>query len=167
MDKRWIYIIIIFIIGCACLFIVAESSTTIGVANVNLGKFTISIPDSFNIDEDNAKFIRLINRNTGEKITIKDLGKDADINSSMQTELDKIKLNENISVIKETSYKYGNATLPGIYFELTDYSNNEYYFKKLNHTFSIELSGFKDNSTDHIDSIIDSLRRDPKQKQDE
>lgn len=169
MDKRWIYIIIIFILGCACLFFVASHSSTIGVANVNIGKTTMTIPDSYNIEQSNAKFVKLVNRKTNEKIIVKDLGKGSHIQSSITSKMDELADNESISLIEDINMKKGNLTLPGIHYEkLPDNADYyEYYFTKLDHTFSIKLENFNDNFTDDINPIIDSLRRDPKQKPDE
>ena len=39
MDKRWIYIIIILLIGVTALFFIVESSTTLGSAETYVHKF--------------------------------------------------------------------------------------------------------------------------------
>ena len=75
MDRRWIYIIIIFIIGFAALFYIAESSTTVGSAVIGINTFTTSIPDDYNIENSQNDYATLIKRQTHEKIYIKDEGK--------------------------------------------------------------------------------------------
>ena len=75
MDKRWIYILIIAVIGITCLFFIAESSTTIGKATVKVGHYITTLPDSFNINKNGEEYAKLINRKTNERIFIKDLGK--------------------------------------------------------------------------------------------
>ena len=46
MDKRWIYILIILIIGVISANLIIGSSNTVGTANTNLDKFTVSLPHS-------------------------------------------------------------------------------------------------------------------------
>ncbi len=168
MDRRWIYILIIAIIGIICLFFIVESSTTIGSANVNINTFTSAIPDSYNIDEEGAKFLKIINRKTGEKIIITDLGKGDYIKTNISAKLDSLNAKEDVTLIKNTTVTAGEYKLPSIYFEANDKINQISYIKEYNHTFSIECRYFKDNATmaENVELILNGLKPDFKQKQD-
>ena len=170
MDKRWILIIIIAIIGIGCLYLIVESSNVVGSANSNIDKFIITIPDSFNIEKSTSDELRLINRANGERINIVYLGKGSDMNQNISDKMEALYENENITIMKNTKIKINNETLPSIYFEkLPNNSINQIAFlTKFNHKFSIECSNFKDNATikEKIEQINETLKKDFKQKQD-
>ena len=170
MDKRWIYILIICIIGVSCLYLVADSSTTIGKATVKVNAYLITIPDSFNIDNTGGQYAQLINRNTKEYINVVDLGKGDLIEQSMDEKIDSLKNNESFSNIDKFTLKIDKESLPSISYESYDNDkiNQVSYFTKCNHTFSIESTNFLKNDTikDNVKFIIDSLAPNYKQKQD-
>ncbi|MBQ6099768.1 MAG: hypothetical protein IJL02_07915 [Methanobrevibacter sp.] len=170
MDKRWIYILIIFIIGISCLYLVADSSTTIGKATVKVNAYLITIPDSFNIDNTGGQYAQLINRNTKEYITIVDLGKGDLIKQSVDEKTDSLENNGSFSNIDKFSLKIDDDSIPSISYESYDNNtiNQVSYFTKYNHTFSIESTNFLKNDTikDNVKFIIDSLAPNYKQKQD-
>ena len=64
MDKRWIYFIIILVIGFSGLYYIVGTSTTVGSAIVGINSFTLTVPDSFNIENNDHGFASLINRQT-------------------------------------------------------------------------------------------------------
>lgn len=167
MDKRWIYILIIAIIGISCMFLIVESSTTIGKATVKVDNFLITIPDSFNIHNDGSDYADLINRKTNERILVKDLGKGDRIEEKMSEVYESYSNNESYYNVKNVTV---NDTIPTIYYE--DYNNtiNQINFiTKFNHTFSVKSSHFHDNATieENAEFIIDSLVPNYKQKQDD
>ncbi len=168
MDKRWIYILIIFIIGVACLYFIVDSSTTVGKANIYLNTFTITVPSEYNIEDSGETQLQIVNKKTKERIIIKDLTKKKDIHTEMQDRLDALNANENITLIKNTTIVNKNQTYPSIYYEkVTGTINRMTFFNNYKHGFSIECSNFHDNRTieEHTLFIIDNLRPDYKQKQ--
>lgn len=170
MDKRWIFILIIFIIGCSCLYVIVDSSSILGSANTYVGKFTVSLPSEYNVEESGSDFVSLVNRNTNEKISIMDFGKNFNVDK-FQGEITLEYLeNENITSIQDTAFKYGKLSLPSTYYVMLPNNtvNQDIYLTEYNHTFVIEATNFKDNATmqHDIKSLIDSLKPDPKQKQD-
>lgn len=170
MDKRWIYILIILILGCVCLYFIVDSSTTLGHANTYVGKFTVTLPNGYNVYDDGSDYVIIINRNTNEKITVTNLGKAYDTKKLMGEIRLELNENENISLIRDTEFKCNNVSEPSIYYEmLPDNTANQcLYITVHKHTFLIEAENFKDNATMHrdISSLIDTLKPDPKQKQD-
>lgn len=168
MDKRWIYILIILIIGVICLFFIVESSTTVGTANVNLDTFTLTMPSDYNIEDSNGGYLEIYNKNTREKLAIKDLGKKNNFSSEMGNKLSALEANENVTLIKNTTITCKNITAQSIYYEKVQGTiNRATYFNKYNHSFSIESYNFHDNSTmeKNIIFLMDNLRPDYKQKQ--
>lgn len=170
MDKRWIYILVIAVIGIAALFVVAESSNVIGTANLNLGKFIISVPNSYNIEDSDGSEIILINKQTHEKIVIEDLGKKVDYDSEFDNELSILNDNEDVIIINNTTNKSDEKALYSIYYNNTnkDTVNQIVYLSQYKHTFLIEATHFHDAKVinENINFIIDSLKPDYKQKQD-
>ena len=170
MDKRWIYIIIIAIAGIGCLYLISETSNNIASANINVNKFIITVPQTFNIEKSGGDDIRLINRENGERITVVYLGKGTDIDQKMEDKLDLLSKNGNITVMETTTTKINNKTIPIIYYEKLPANsvNQVAYINKFDYQFSIECSNFKNNATitDHIEFITGSLKKDFKHKQD-
>lgn len=170
MDKRWIYILIIFIIGVTCAYLIVESSDTVGSANININKFTVTLPSEFNIDTKKDQYLLLIDRKTQEKIEIKDLGKGNDIDSNISYELYQLKDNANVTLINDSSLKIGNETFSSIYYEkIPDYTNRITFVSKYDHLFSIDCKMFHDNQKiiNDTQKIIDSIKPDYKQSQDD
>lgn len=170
MEKQWIYIIIILIFGVACLFFIVDSATTLGSANVYVDKFTVTIPDSLNVDESGKTLVKLINRKTNEMITIEDLGKGDLVNKDMSSRMNKLANYGEISEIENSTVQVNGKILPTIFYKnsTNDNINQATYFLKHNHTFLIIVTDFQDNNTllNDIDFIINTLTPDYKQKQD-
>ena len=77
MDKRYFLIIIIFILGCLCMFMVEESSDIIGSASVSFDGYTFSIPNGFTLMNTYDTSIIINNPKTGLFISIYTLEKDS------------------------------------------------------------------------------------------
>lgn len=166
MDKRWIYILIIAVIGITCLFFIAESSTTIGKATVKVGHYITTIPDSFNINKNGEQYAKLINRKTNERIFVKDLGKGDLIKNNMSERLESLNFDEQYSNVKNITLDGG---IPCVYYED---SNNTFniisYTNKYNHTLLVKCTSFRDNKTMLEDAkyVIDSATPNYKQNDD-
>ena len=168
MDKRWIYIIIILIIGISALYAIASSSYTIGRATVDVNTFVITLPDSFHIDDTDKYYASLIDRETNEKLNVIDLDNADSIDDLIQEEYKDCKKDKSLKIENETT-SYDNITIKTIYVISDDgVINSSSYFMKFNHTFNIEASNFKDKDSieNNIKFIIESLAKDYKQKQD-
>ncbi len=168
MDKRWIYILIILIIGLVCLFFIVDSSSTLGKANVNIGKYTVTIPDSMNVENNDKNNLFLIDRSNNEKIAIKTY--DGNYTDEKYNQVLNL-LEENSSVIdiENTRIKLNNNTLPTLCYKTEDSDNyNQIFFLyQYNSTFIIKCSNFHDNSTlnKDVEFIAKTMKIDYKQKQ--
>ena len=158
MDKRWIYILIILIIGLSALYYIASSSDSIGQATVDVNTFVITLPDSFNIDGTDKATATLINRNTGEKLTVQDFGKGNHIKEVHTNNTVNNSNNENIVKIDNDTIKYHNITIYTVYMTSSDNTTNATsYFMKFNHTFTITACNFKnhDSINNNVKYIIE------------
>lgn len=169
MNKKWIYIIIILIIGFSGLYYIVSTSTTVGSAMVGINAFLFTVPDSFNIENNDHAFASLTNRETKEKIYIKDLGKDKSVDKNFEKEVFVIESNENLTILNNTTEKYNDMTSKVVYCNNT--VDNTLYkvsvFKKYNHTFLIKSSNFKNPTTlnEKTHFVMDTLKQDHKKKQ--
>lgn len=168
MDKRWIYIIIILIIGISALYVIVSSSNTVGSAIVDVNKFIITLPDDFNIQDNDKEYSILINRNTNAKIVVKDLGKGNFVNERLKNDSD-IYHSGDYKEIKNKTFDYEDIKVKTIYGIGEDNKiNSTAYFMKFDHTFNIKTNNFKDIDTieEKVKFIISTLQRDYKQSQD-
>lgn len=169
MDRRWIYILIILIIGISALYCIASSSNNIGRAIVDVDKFVITIPDSFNIDETDKSTAALINRATNEKIGVTDWGKGNFINKIYQDEVTSAQNDEQIVKYENVTGFYHDIKIKTIYKTTSNNKiSSDTYFMKFNHTIEIEARDFhdKDSIEKNVHFIMDTLNKDYKQKQD-
>ncbi len=170
MDRRWIYIIIIFIIGFAALFYIAESSTTVGSAVIGINTFTTSIPDDYNIENSQNDYATLIKRQTHEKIYIKDEGKGNLTEKVFNEKMSSMENNPNITRISQSKEVYNNVTFNVIEYEriFNNNTNKAFVFMEYKHTFLIESTNFKNPNTltEKTRILLDTLQPDYKKTQD-
>lgn len=168
MDKRWILILIIFLVGVAALYFVVDTSNTVGKAVVAVNTYTITVPETYNIENSETYLATVINRATGEKITVEDVGKGNDVDDMYEQELTDIQSASNVTTINHTTEKYKNTTLKTIYYEKSNKINKISVFTKFGHTFTITSEKYKDIDTlnEKTHFILDSLKQDYKKSQD-
>ena len=165
MDKRWILILIILIVGCTCLYYIVDSSTTVGDAITVVNKSVITLPSDFTIDSDTKSSATLINKNTNENIVIKDLGK-----SDSAFDCFKDDLNSLDNIINNSTLNINNITAYEIDFQnLTTKSNTTLvYVYSSNHTFNIKFDGYENQNelNQDLNFIVSTISPDFKQNQD-
>ena len=168
MDKRWILILIIFLIGVAALYFVVDTSNTVGKAVVAVNTYTITVPETYNIENSETYLATVINRATGEKITVEDNGKGNTTEDMYSIELIGVQSKPNVTSINHTTEKYRNTTLKTIYYEKSNTINKISVFTKFGHTFTITSEKYKDIDTlnENTQFIFDSLKQDYKKTQD-
>lgn len=169
MDKRWIYVIIIFIIGFTAMYYIADTSTTVGKAIVSVNTHLVTVPDSFNIEGNEYNYALLVNRQTKEHIFIKDLGKGDLIGKNFEEEAGNLETNQNVTKISYTTEKYNQKSYNVIEYETANGKHNKIlFFTENHHTFKIKSTDFKDMKTleKNTKFIIDTFRPDHKKKQD-
>ncbi len=175
MDRRWSIIFLILILGVGCMFLIAITSTTVGSAIVDINKSTVSMPDGFSKGASTEGSLELINKNTDEKIYIKDLGtndisKDSfykklvtvqNSNDLIQDRFHGNKTNTFNNVITYTIY-YTNAS------DSKAFNCSMSYIYSAGHTFYIKMSGFTniDKLNSDLGFIVSTIQPDYKKSQD-
>ena len=117
MDRRWIAILIILIIGIGCGYFIAQHSSTIGHAIADVSKSTVSIPYGFSAGLADEKSLVIENKNTKEKMYIEDLGPGDTAKKSLEYKLGKI--SEDNEIIDNTTI----TTPDGIKVYITHYTD--------------------------------------------
>lgn len=170
MDKRWIYILIILIIGVAALVAIVDSSTSVGSAVVSVHTYTTTLPKGYNIEISETDYASVINRQTDEKVTIKYCGKGNLIDENFEKKLTDLQNNENVTKINKTKDKYNNITFKTVNYEKMPNNtvNKILVFMKYGHTFTIESKNYHDLDTlnEKTNYVLDTLKPDYKKSQD-
>ena len=164
MDKRWILILIILIVGCACLYYIVDSSTTVGDAITVVNKSVITLPSDFSIGSDDKSSVTLINKNTNETIFIEDLGKSDSAFNHFEEDLNSLDIlnNSTLNINNITTYKIDMQNLT------TKSNTSLVYVYSSNHTFAIKFNGYKDQNelNQDLNFIVSTISPDFKQNQD-
>lgn len=169
MDKRWILIIIIAIIGLSSMYLIVDESMTVGSAITTFSKTTITIPEGFSVEDTSNNLLTLYNKNNNEKIEIYDFGKGNTI-KEMQTNItSEILEEEGLNNVTNRTINLEDTEISQTI--LKNGSNSKVvisYFYKYNHTYSIIMTGYKklNTTTQDLDCILYTLRPDYKQSQD-
>ena len=169
MDKRWILIIIIAIIGLSSMYLIVDESMTVGSAITTFSKTTITIPEGFSVEDTSNNLLTLYNKNNNEKIEIYDFGKGNTI-KEMQTNItSEILEEEGLNNVTNRTINLEDTEISQTI--LKNGSNSKVvisYFYKYNHTYSIIMTGYKklNTTTQDLDWILCTLRPDYKQSQD-
>ena len=169
MDKRWILIIIIAIIGLSSMYLIVDESMTVGSAITTFSKTTITIPEGFSVEDTSNNIVTLYNKNNNEKIEICDFGKGNTV-KEMQTNITaEILQEEGLNNVTNRTFNLDDTEINQTI--LKNGSNSKVvisYFYKYNHTYSIIMTGYKklNTTTQDLDCIFYTLRPDYKQSQD-
>ena len=169
MDKRWILIIIIAIIGLSSMYLIVDNSMTVGSAITTFSKTTITIPEGFSVEDTSNNILTLYNKNNNEKIEIYDFGKGNTI-KEMQTNItSEILEEEGLNNVTNRTINLEDTEISQTI--LKNGSNSKVvisYFYKYNHTYSIIMTGYNkvNTTTQDLDWILCTLRPDYKQSQD-
>lgn len=172
MDKRWIGILIILIAGCACMYYIVDTSTTVGNSITVVNKTVVALPNDFSIDDSTSNSAKIINENTLEKVYFKDLGKKDVALDNFNKKLNDLQNNPNIKINNNSTVNINNITVYKIDCEnlTTENATNISfcYAYTCYHTFSIQFKNYKDSSKleKDLDYIVSNMKADFKQSQD-
>lgn len=171
MDKRWILLLTILIVGCACMYFIADSSTTVGNAITVVNKSVVTLPNDFGIGNSEKNSVELIGKHSDEKIYIEDFGRKDVALESFKENLSEFSHNSQYKVIKNTTENISNITTYKIYLE--DYTKENAtnttitYIYSYNHTFMIKIDGSNQNQKeDDLNFVIRTIEHDYKQGKD-
>lgn len=171
MDKRWILIIIIAIIGISGMYNIVSNSTSIGTPITSLNKTIVTIPDDYTTGDSDKKSTELFNKSyVDEKVYIEDLGKNNISLAKFNQKLDSLSRDSNIKIIKNVSNITDGIDVHTIYYQKLDNADkyeSVSYVTCINHTFYFKLYGY-DNIEDMnypLTFIVDTLQPDYKRTQ--
>ena len=171
MDKRWILLLIILIVGCTCMYFIVDSSTTVGNAITVVNKSVVTIPNDFGIGNSEKNSVELIGKNSDEKIYIEDFGKKDVALESFKENLSEFSHNPKYKIMKNTTENISNITTYKIYLE--DYTKENAtnttiaYIYSYNHTVMIKIDGSnQDQKEEDLNFIIRTIKHDYKQGKD-
>lgn len=168
MDKRWILILIILIIGLGLMYCTADNSNTVGSAITTFGKTTITIPDGFSVGETESNSEELFKKGSTEVIRIYDFGKDSgDKNILKNLTKEYIAINEYKNISYNTT-KIDNIKIHQAMLETHNDTHVISSFYLYEHTYILDMSGYKDmNSLNKdLEFILDTIHPDYKQSDD-
>ena len=173
MDKRWLGILIILIVGCCCMYFVATSSDSVGLSITKVNKTLITLPSDFSIEDTEKGSAKIINWNTNQTIHIKDLGKQDNAFDKFQEKINELKKDPKIKINGNSTRNISGK--PTYTIDITnttsgnpDNSTIAYVFT-CNHTFVLKLKNYKDNKNklNHdLDFVVKNMKIDYKQSQD-
>ena len=171
MDKRWIIIIIILIVGVSSLYFIVNDSMRLGKAIDTIDNVIITLPTDFKIGEKTQTSVELMNRNTDERIKIELIKQKNRANMLMKSKLKELGSDDCVKDVKNHTQKISNITTYTISYQNVtsdtpvNYTMN--FINKLNKTFIITTCDY-DNDTAQLKDltyVIDTIRLDYKIKE--
>ena len=172
MEKRWIGILIILIIGCSCMYFLVESSTTVGNAITVVNKTVVTLPGHFSIEDTGSNFAKITNKDTNEKVSFKDLGKKDIALDSFNNKLNELKKDYGINVINNSTIDLNNTKVYKIECQNLTTENTTNisicYTYTCYHTFLVQFKNYNDNTNlnKDLEFLIGNMKPDFKQSQD-
>ncbi|WP_405284089.1 hypothetical protein [Methanobrevibacter sp.] len=171
MDKRWIIIIIILIVGFSSLYFIVNDSMRLGKAIDTIDNVIITLPTDFKIGEKTPTSAELMDRDADKKIKIELIKQKNKASVLMKNKTKTLKSEGDVADVKNYTQKIANITTYSIsYKNVTtetpvNYSMN--FINKLNKTFIITTCDY-DNDTAQLKDltyVIDTIRLDYKIKE--
>lgn len=163
MDRRWIAIIAILILGLSGMYYATVISPTVGNAITTVNDIIVTLPLGFELEENDIDFATIYDKNKDESFFIQYL---ADGNQSLKEYKKAVKFFKN----NDTVEIIGNESDDGVHtLFYKDLSNNRSYsasyFCKFDRTLLVKM-GTSDDVKNHkgdLKYIIDNMRPDYKQ----
>lgn len=168
MDKRYLLIIIILIMGLFTLYFITDASYTIGSASATLGEYTFSLPQGFMVEHSEKKHASIYN-DDGVYIHVDVINKNRDNYNNTLNYLS----SNNIPIISSGSVNINNIVVDSVFYNKTEYNStinrNEsvcgafFIFEKFNAPFKIEVTHFdfenKDLIIEYVSYIVESINK--------
>jgi len=164
MDKRWIGIILILIIGLFSMYLIVDNSTSVGNACTVVGDESVTVPPGLKIGNTDALSATLYNPSNNDTIIIKFIGKGDTAQKEYKNSLNSLKQHSNINIIK---HEKNNDTYMIQYENITSKNPKELqaFVAKDNRTISMKFIKYTDadKQKQDMDFIVKTLKHDYKQ----
>ena len=172
MDRRWLFIFLIMIIGVGCMYSIVMSSTTVGSAIADINKTTISMPDGFSKGYSDDGSLELINKANDEDIYIKDLGKNDSSKVTFDKKIKTLKTADDVTINENKTNVFNNITTYTVYY--TNSSDSQAFNRSMSyiycagHTFYIKMAGYTDidKLNSDLEYVVSTMQPDYKKSQD-
>lgn len=154
------------------MYLIVDTSTTIGTSITVVNKTVITLPNDFSIEDTGSNTAKIVNKNANEQIYFKDLGKKDAARDSFNEKLKELQEDPNIKINSNSTVEIGNITVYKIDCEnfTTENATNISicYAYTCYHTFSTLFKNYSDNAKldKDLDYIISNMKPDFKQSQD-
>ena len=160
MDKRWLGIIIILILGIGAMYMIVESSTTVGKAVAVVSEMTVTIPDGFTTLKDTDKHTVYLVNDEKETINVTVKGLGDTTSKEYKSALKSLEENDDI----EVQDKKENDTIKIIYYKnlTSDKEYTQTYFVKDNRTIELKMTKYE-NWEEDWSFIIETIQHNFKQ----
>lgn len=167
MDKRWILILVILIIGLGSMYYIVDHSNTVGSAITTFSKTTITIPDDFSVGDSGNDYVELYNKKNSEKITIKDNGKGNTASKTLK-KLSEDYGNNDYDNITNNTERINKQKVYNLYLTNDNGTEQISVFYRQNHTYTAIFENFKNdgNIEKNLKFIIETMTPDYKQGKD-
>lgn len=164
MDKRYLLILAVIILCGINLSIIVTNSDVVGSASVSVGKYLFSMPEGFDISENNGNSVVIQNK---DKVIIY-FNTNLDSVDNYDNQLKSIDNTTTYKILSKGSLTIDNVKVDTVYYQNVNHTNiSVFYFEKENNPFKIVLSNFNyDNdrnaTLNYITDIIQSTHLDYK-----
>lgn len=161
MDRRWIGILIIMLIGMGCMYFIVDNSNTVGNAITVVNDVSIVLPTGFKISDTHSNEALLSSESNNESIFIECI-----VDKNPEKEFTK-KItsfqNKNNVELKNLS----NKTIKHINFKDVDSEKSTSFilFENLGHPFIMKMENYEsaDKQDNDMTFIIGNMKHDFKQ----
>ena len=167
MDKRYFLIIAIVLVCLVNMYAISQFSDVVGSASVNVGDYTCSIPENFNLMNSYGDYVVINNPNSGLYVAIYYYNDSTQFNFSKGS-ADLVN-NPSNTVLSNGTINIGDVNIESIYYShhdsSSDVTNNRsvFYFEKDNVSFKVNMENFdykndRDKTIEVLSFIVNSLR---------
>lgn len=162
MDRRWIGIIIIMLIGMGCMYFIVDSSNTVGNAITVVKDVSIVVPPGFKISDSHSTDALLSSESNNESISISCIVDDKNPEKEFTKAITSLQNKNNVE-LKNLS----NKTIKHVNCKDVDSGKNTSFilFEKEGHPFIMKMENYESSAQQDKDMmfIIDNIQHDFKQ----
>lgn len=169
MNKQYLVIIIILIMGLTSLYFISINSDVVGSASISVNKYIFSSPEGFVLDYSKSNEVALHSsseENLSMYVTI------IDDSNYFPSFLDWLENNSDYTILSKGSIKVNDIDVDTVYnrHKLNNNLSNNcsiFYFNKYGTNFKLEITGFnydtdRNKTMNFLIDVVTSLKPDYK-----
>ena len=162
MDKRYLLIIIIIFVCAINLYMIADFSDVVGSASVDIGNYTVSLPEGFSLYENSNNQVLISNPNTHMHIKIYTIVSPSDTYLNQTQEFNS---SSKYVLLSNGTVNINGNNIECIFFRNTEDHDNcsVFYYSKFDHVFKLYMRGFnydlqKNESVKIAEQLVDTTK---------